>query len=894
MRLRWRSVLAALCAVGLLLAPGASADFHEYAVESLSASLSSSQAGAHSDFVTFVKLKTQMVDGTLAQTRDLFAKLPPGLLGDLSKFPRCSAEDLNGGRCSISDQVGFIEAKLVGTGTSYWPLFNMVPPEGSDIAARLGFLGALYPVTMDIRIHPEEDYLASADIQGIASLIPLESAKTTIWGVPGSPIHNHERVNEWEENEPNPAGLPSPLPPVPFLSNPTQCTSPLEVSFSVDSYQLPGLFSSKAASMGALTGCEKISFTPQVTTAPTSSEAAAPTGINVDIKMPQDETPEGLATANLRDASVSLPEGMAISPGSADGLGACDAVQAAYDAHGPAHCPDSSQLGTVELDVVGLDHPLHGSVYLRNPEAGDLFRIWIVADELGVHVALPGEIHADPQTGRLTTTFTETPQVPTREVKLHLAGGPRAPLVNPATCGIHQTDWRLTPWTGNPAASGQSPMSIDTACDTGGFAPKLTAGATSAQAGAFAPFVTEITRNDGEQNIGSLNVTLPPGVLADLSGVPQCDPAAAVLGDCPAASRIGTVTAAVGAGPAPLWVPQPGKPPTAIYLTGPYKGAPFGLAVKVPGQAGPFDLGTVTVMVALSIDPLTAQVHAHSDPLPQILQGVPLSYRDLRVQIDRPGFTVNPTNCNPLSSTAAIVSNQGRAATVTDRFQASGCANLKFKPIFKASTSSKTSRTNGASLKVKLAYPKARFGTQANIAKVKVDLPRQLPSRLATLQQACPAEVFEANPASCPSNSRVGSARAHTPILPVPVEGPAYFVSYGGVKFPELIVVLQGDGVTVDLHGETFISPKNVTSSTFRTIPDVPVETFELNLPQGRYSALGANANLCTVRGGLKMPVIFTAQNGLVVKQTTKVGAAGCARSRHVKHKRHKRHKRKR
>ncbi|HXC23437.1 MAG TPA: hypothetical protein VNU28_02530, partial [Solirubrobacteraceae bacterium] len=343
----------------------------------------------------------------------------------------------------------------------------------------------------------------------------------------------------------------------------------------------------------------------------------------------------------------------------------------------------------------------------------------------------------------------------------------------------------------------------------------------------------------------------------------------------------------VEAGVGTVLAQTPGK----IYLAGPYHGAPLSIVSITSAKVGPFDLGTVVIRFALDINPITAQVEvsgAQSDPIPHIIKGIVVHVRDIRVYMDRHDFTLNPTDCSAKNITDAIVGAGSNYANpinqdtvdVQTPFEAADCASLGFKPVFKATTSAKTSRANGTSLHVALSYPSAPQSTQANIKSVKVDLPRQLPSRLTTLQKACTSKVFEANPAACPVDSRVGIAKATTPILPVPLEGPAYFVSYGDLKFPELIVVLQGYGFTIDLHGETFISKKGITSSTFRTIPDQPVTSFELTLPAGPDSALAANGNLCKVKGGLKMPTAFVAQNGLTLNQSTAIHVAGCPKAK--------------
>jgi hypothetical protein len=299
----------------------------------------------------------------------------------------------------------------------------------------------------------------------------------------------------------------------------------------------------------------------------------------------------------------------------------------------------------------------------------------------------------------------------------------------------------------------------------------------------------------------------------------------------------------------------------------------------VPANAGPFHLGNVIVRASVAVDPHTAALTVTTDALPQVVDSVPIRLRKVVVDVNRPGFIFNATNCVALKLEGTISGLEGFTAThgssvgVSSAYNPSGCAGLAFKPKFVVATSGKTSKAKGASLAVKLTYPTG--AGYANIAKVKVDLPKQLPSRLTTLQKACVAAVFEANPANCPAASVVGMAKATTPILPVPLEGSAYFVSHGGEAFPSLIVVLQGYGVTVDLVGTTFISKAGITSSTFKAVPDVPVHTFELTLPEGKYSALAANGNLCTSK--LAMPTAFVGQNGAEIHQSTKITVAGCS-----------------
>jgi hypothetical protein len=508
------------------------------------------------------------------------------------------------------------------------------------------------------------------------------------------------------------------------------------------------------------------------------------------------------------------------------------------------------------------------------------------------------------------------PELPFTDFVLHFYGGPRAVFVNPSACGPATTSIDLTPWSAGPGGTGDAtPIStFDVSFDgLGGacpfpvpFNPSFTAGTSSIQAGGFSPFSATFSRNDADQRVDHVQVKTPPGLLGTLANVPLCGEPQASEGTCSAASQIGHVTVGVGSGAAPLYLPIPGRPPNPVYLTGPYKGAPFGMTFVIPAIAGPYNLGTVVVRAAINVDPNTAVLTVTSDPLPTIIDGIPIQVKTIDVLIDRPDFVFNPTNCSPMSIGGSMTSREGSTASFSSPFQVTGCGDLAFKPVFKVSTSGKTSKARGASLDARVNFPKGALGTQANIAKVKVELPKQLPSRLTTLQKACPAATFDANPGGCPAASVIGVVKAVTPTLPDVLSGPVYFVSHGGAAFPDLVIVLQGDGVRVDLTAATFISKAGITSSTFKTIPDVPVSSFELYLPEGPYSALAANTNLCNVTSTttvkrtvttkvhsrtvhrriashvtrpatLQMPTEFVAQNGAVLRQNTQIGVTGCA-----------------
>jgi hypothetical protein len=861
------------------------------------------QAGAHPDLTIKIGLEAQVIEPNgfpktipVEAAKDIKVDLPPGLVGAPGIFPQCSEGELVAGNqeltpeCPAPAQVGTIDPAGVYGPMGIQPLYNMTPPAGHPAMFAANILGNVIRITPVLRAGG--GYHVGADSIEVSQGLNLTGVTVKLWGVPADPSHNTER---W-------AGVTNAgTPDVALMSNPTSCSGePVTTTVQADSWQTPGVFDTASFDTDfsgeplVITGCEKLPFAPRIVAQPTTLKRGVPAGFELKLEIPQSEAPTGLATAHLKRAELLLPEGMAVNPSFADGLGACSPEQIGLGTDAPPTCPANSRIGSVVIHTPLIEDVFSGGMYLAkqgdNP-FGSLVALYIIAQGPGVMVKLPGSVQLDPASGRLKVVFDNDPQLPFSSLVARLNAGPRAPLTMPSTCGEAVTTAILTPWSGTPPVTATSAFQVSSdgnggACAPLGFTPTLRAGTTNAVAGSFSPFALDFARSDEESTFGQISsLTLPKGLLGTLKGVPYC-PEAALAGistaegsgaaqvaapACPAASQIGTVSVAAGAGSNPFYV-NTGK----AYLTGPYKGAPLGLAIVTPALAGPFDLGNVLVRATLRIDPHTAQITVTSDPFPKILYGVPLNIRDVRVSVDRSDFTINPTSCSPQSVDATMLSNAGQSASISDRFQVGECARLAFKPAFSASTSAKTSRATGARLNVKLAFPGATgtAGTgQANVARVKVDLPRQLPSRLTTLQKACVAAVFEANPANCPSESIVGHAKAITPILNVPLEGPAYFVSHGGEAFPSLILVLQGQGIVIDLVGQTDIE-NGITSSTFATVPDAPISSFELNLPTGKYSALTANGDLCA--GKLVMPTAMTGQNGATLTQATPVTVEGC------------------
>jgi hypothetical protein len=936
------------------------------------------QAGGHPwALTTKIDLTTEIVltqFGTevavpIHDPKDIVGSLPPGLLGDPMATPRCSLAHVasSAEQCPADTQIGVYVIRYSGSHTNLAPIVNVTPEKGQSAEFVLeNHTKILTPVLTAHLVHTRAGYgftVASNEIP----LISLAHAELTFWGVPADPSHDPMRglfcgsIEPWEPLTCEGGGELAGAALAPFVTMPADCAAgPEAATLRVDSWQEPGSvhegvytgYSEKTAPMDGATGCDALSFEPAIETRPDTLLADEPVELGVNVRVPLNEKPESPATPQVRDTTVTLPEGMSVSPGVVDGIQACnefgpeginitgpESEQVGLSGElqlAPGHCPDASTVGTAEAITPFLPIPIKGHVYLARPACGNaelgqppcteqdaldgrLYRLYLELGgegelaQTGIHFKVALETQANPATGQLTTRALGTPQAPFSELRIHLNGGPRAPIDNPAACGPAVTTADFAPWSapgitpeglsmpGTPDATSSSFFGVSGCQSPTPFKPGFVAGTVTPNAGQFSSFMLNLSRQDREQYVKGVQVHTPPGLLAMLASVPLCPEAQAndpsVYGEC-TSSKIGTTRVASGAGSHPFEIEG------NVYLTGPHDGAPFGLSIVTHAKAGPFDLGLVVVRARIDIDPNDSTATITADEtgpyaLPQILFGVPLRLQRVTVDVTRPGFMLNPTNCGAQQITAKISGNQDAVWQVSSPFAVGACKSLAFKPKFTVSTSAHTSRAKGASLDVKLSYPKDALGNDANVASVEVDLPRLLPSRLTTLQQACTAATFEANPAACPQASIVGIARAYTPLLPaipaspsaacavarrpcapVSVTGPVYFVSHGGEQFPSLIVVLQGDGVRVDLTGATFISKAGITSSTFKMIPDVPVGTFELYLPQGKYSALAANGNLCKQARKLKMPTKFVAQNGLVFDQATSIRVTGCKRSK--------------
>jgi hypothetical protein len=888
-----------------------------FGVSSFTMGTSSSQAGGHVDFTTSFGFGREALGGPAGQVKNVTVVLPEGLVGDPQDIPQCTTGELVEFDCQPSAQVGVLTtkfsfpAKEVGEEPVEFEeqtgVYNMVPNPGhpATFATSLAFATVL----IQADVARDGTYRLVASVREISTLEPVVSTSLTMWGVPADSSHDGLRFGP----PPN-YGIPTRAgaAPAPFMINSSDCSDgPLASSLTVDSWE--GETATASTSMRAPTGCGLLEAAPTLSVQPDTAQAGAPAGYDVNLTVPQELAPYALSTPDLRDANVTFPAGTVVSPSSANGLQACSLEQIGLNTGAPVGCPDASKIGTVEVLTPLLGAPLKGSLYVAAQGANpfkSLLAVYLVAEGSSVQVKLAGRVSANPANGQLTTSFTGNPKVPFSELRVHLFGGQGASLSNPTTCGEALSTSQLTFYSSPVALTPSSAFNV-TGCTGPQFAPSFTAGTVDPRSGGFSPLSVAISRTDSDQYLSGVQVTTPQGLLGILKGIPLCPEPQASKGDCSSASQIGHVVSSAGPGPSPVFLPGTGQPQDPVFLTGGYNGAPFGLSILVPAIAGPFNLGNVVVRAAVSVDPATAQVAIGSDPLPQILQGIPLQVRSVNVVVDRPGFTFNPTGCEPRSVTGVLTSIQGAKTAVSSPFQTANCRALAFKPVFTASTQANDkTKGKGASLTVHVSTHQGPTGSgarEANIAKVNVQLPISLPSRLTTLQKACTEQQFAKDPRGCPPEAMVGTAIAHTPVLPVPLEGPAILVSHAGAGFPDLDLVLQGYGVTVVLTGHTQIT-KGITFSHFETVPDAPISSFELKLPQGPHSILAAfltKGTLCeplttrtvtktvtvkvngearrvkravkeTVAGALLMPTTITAQNGAILKQNTRIAVRGC------------------
>ncbi len=853
------------------------------------------QAGSHPYQVTIdggfsTALAAQNLIGA-SHVRDLHAYLPRGMTLDPTATPvLCTEAQLESNDCPDASAIGFASFQTILTSPTVGasPLYNMVPPPGSPLELALNPFGLnLFFLHFLGGANAAGKYQLSLNAAELPAgqLRPVISIQVQLWGNPTDPSHDGVRGACVFAG----GSCPVKASDRPFLTMPGSCLGPLAVGIASDTWEDPGRMLEYSAgaeeALGepvSLEGCNKLEFAPTIEAKPTTNLADSPSGLDLELHLPQSQDLDRLAEANLKDTRITLPEGMAINPPFAGGAGACTRAEVDLGGPEPASCPPASRLGTVEVKTPLLDHALPGALYLAKPlenPSRSLLALYLVIHDpqSGIVVKLAGKVEADPQSGQLTVSFPESPELPLEELEVHLFGGPRAPFRTPSICATYGIASVLTPWSAPEGVDARSSDRFAISASPGGgpcptaeaalpSAPSFSAGTVAPKAGVRSPFVLKLSRGDGTQPLGKVEATLPEGLLGGLAGIPYCSPAGIAQAQsrfhpgegaleqaspsCPAASELGTVDIGAGAGLVPLHLRG------RVYLAGPYKGAALSLVTIVPALGGPFDLGAVVVRSALRVDAATTQVQAISDPLPQILNGIPLDVRSIAWKLDRPGFSSNPTSCEPMTVTGAATSALGAATALSSPFQVGNCRGLGFSPKLSLRLGSATGRGGHPAIRAALTFP-AAGEPQADLASARLALPRSLTLDRSSIGALCGGAQLAAR--QCPATSAFGHLTAKTPLLDKPLQGPVY-LRPSGRDLPELVAVLGGQ-LEVAVAARLNLSRGRLRAS-FGSLPDAPLSKLVLSINGGRRGLVRNRANLCKTRN--RVTASFEGQNGKV------------------------------
>jgi hypothetical protein len=895
--------LSLLIAVGLASPAPAPANSP---VAQFSATPSGTQAGGHPDvnvkFTVQNRFELPPNECGCSDPKDVAISTPPGLVGDPHSIPECVDTDFLQLKCPVDSQVGLAEF-----GLGLVPVYNLAPHPGQ--AGLFGIFIPLVaiPIFEVVSSRTQSDYGLTFTVFGATQILPIPPFNQEFWGVPGDARHDVERFPFersacFQHLSPEGANLGAagcsdngvPWGPEhfnaavkPFIEAPTTCGEPLIASIDVLSYDHGT--SHADFPWPATTGCDQLSFNPSLFAQPTTQSTDSASGADIDLQVPQLTSPSVPSPSEIRAATVTLPPGFSINPNAADGKTVCSDSEANFGTPDEAHCPEFAKVATLTLTSTLLPGPLPGAVYLGQPLPGNRYRIFLTADGFATHVKLEGTINPDPRTGQLTITFSNLPQTPFEDFNLHFFGSERGLLATPTQCGTYPVTSTFTPWdqalpdhtstqyfnliagpSGQPCPGVQRP-----------FDPQFRAGVTDNTAGVHSPFTLELSRSDGEQNLTAVNVSTPPGFSAKIAGVPYCSDAALAAAaspsysgltelafpSCPPASRIGTASATAGAGNHPVHIPG------QVYLAGPYEGAPLSLVVITPAVSGPYDLGNVLVRTAIQVDPTDAHVTAVSDPLPQILEGVPLRLRSIRISLDRPNFALNPTNCQPFSVGASLDGDQGSTAMRASHFQVANCANLPYRPTLDLRLTGGMRRRGHPAVHAMLNAGRG----EANTRRVVVILPKGELLDNAHIENVCSKVEFAKG--ACPAGSTIGNAEVKTPLLDQPLEGPVLLRS-SEHKLPDLVIDLKGQ-IDIELVGR--VDSVNASMrTTFESVPDAPVSQFKLNLEGGSKGLLQNSESLC---GTAKQATVrMVGQNGIALNAKSALQSSCDSKPRHARH----------
>ncbi|MGA8744629.1 MAG: hypothetical protein WB507_02045 [Solirubrobacterales bacterium] len=895
-----KGVLSALAGAACLLLFGgfAPAALASEGITSFNTTMSSSLAGAHPDLETSFELENP---GSPEAAQNVVFKAPEGVFGNPNAISQCTSVQFALDECSPDSQVGLITVyanyegeskKLLGTA----PIYVMVPSPKQT--ALFAFIVPTVGIAIDVpvSVRTGEDYGLNFTVSNITQQIPLAAANLTFWGFPADASHSFHRFPKGSPGEA--AGcegladtgclsgeIEPTVPNKPLTDNPTTCSGqPLSATLDVQTYQQPTQHSVKQSSYPAITECARESFKPVLFGTPTTESSDSPSGLEIDLLDPQAEG-FSASPSELKSATVTLPPGLTINPDAADGQSACPDEKANFGSEGPAECPDNAKIGTFEISSPVLSGQMEGSIYIGEPKPDNQYRLFMIASGFGMNVKIIGSFKPDPETGRLTVEFENLPQAPFSQFDVHLFAGERALMATPTACTIYTTKARFVPWDEStaPQESSQAfgidsgPHGARCSGEIRPFEPRLEAGTSNPTAGAFSSFTLKLNREDGDQFLGKLNFTMPPGLTANLHGVSYCpeadiSAAANTLGrveqadpSCPASSEIGTSDVAAGPGTHPFHAF--GK----IFLAGPFQGAPLSLVAITPALAGPYDYGTVVVRVALHIDPTDAHVIADSETVPEIIGGIPIRMREIEVNINKPNFMINPTNCNPFSVGSEGVGDQGTAVAFSSYFHAVNCAALGFEPkmtVTQLGGSHFTGRGKDPALQFDL---NTRAG-DANLKSVSVTLPKSFEIDQRHLGNLCSKSQLEKE--HCAGRQPIGFVKDETPLLEKPLEGPAYAVSgfaSGNNVLPHIAFILGGQVMIVPQAESTTIAGGRL-KTVVPVIPDAPIGHFRFTLLAGSQGYVSNTESLCA--SNPVVAVQMSGQNGKSVTEQVKTKTA--------------------
>jgi len=881
-------LLVALAAtVGALGADRAEAKME---VSEFTTSVSTSQAGGHPD----VSYKTVWTNRgatfspcNCEDIQILDTHFPTGFIGNPHAVPKCSLAEFATNSCPIDSQVGVLDLQNFVRVA----IFNMEPHVGEP--GLVGFNVPLAQTAAFVVLHGRtgSDYGLDATSGPIYHLLPFTELTVHLWGVPANPLHDTNRFPaeafEGIQCDPYPGGC---FPPVsagaaeaPYLQNPTTCGVPLTASVDVRYYE--GTVARAESPWPATTGCDQLSFDPSITALPTTKEADTASGLDVDLKVPQPQSASSPSPSQIRALTLTLPDGFSLLPNGANGKTSCADSELRFESEEEARCPEFAKIGTTSIDSSALPGPIHGGAYIGQPLPGNTFRLFVTADGFATHVKLKGTVGLDPGTGRIVTKFVDLPQSPIQRFELHFFGSERGIFGTPSKCGSYPVEAEFEPW--NSALPNQTSLSffpVETgpggeSCPgaTRPFEPRVQAGSVDNTAGRYSPFTLELQRDDGDQFLTGLDATAPPGFLASLRGVAYCpeaviarysDPTYKGLAElaapaCPASSRVGSVTAGAGPGTRPVYVAG------HAFLAGPYKGFPLSLVVAIPAVSGPYDLGNVPVRVGVELDRVTGQVSTSSDPFPQILDGVPLRTRYVRVSFDRPNFTLNPTNCDPFAVDLSLFGDEGGTARRSSHFQVANCADLDYGPKLALRLAGGLNQRGHPAIHASL---KTAPG-EANTRRVSVTLPKGELLDNSHIGTVCTRVQFAAS--SCPADSQLGRASVTTPLLDEPLTGNVYLRS-SSHKLPDLVMDLRGQ-VDIELSGRVD-SIAGRLRVTFASVPDAPVSSVSMSLAGGPKGLLINSESLCLK--ARRATAAMVGQNGISSTTKPKLRVACSARAK--------------